>query len=145
MELSRTVGASLSAEGTASVAADHDRIWAAAIRGVGERPAAMNTVVPSVTDVLDMHDYRIAAGRKHLPALVLVLLGVCSLLTLCVMGYASALGRHRNTLMISSIAVLVGALLWTTVDLDWSRMGLIRVSDVALYDLQQSLHSSTAR
>lgn len=139
VEMSRTLGSALSADAARQVAADHDRIWAATTAGVAARPATTVVVVSVVNDVLDLHDYRIAAGRKHLPGLVLTLLGACSVLTLAVMGYASALGRHRNTLMIAAIAVLVGASLWTTVDLDWSRTGLIRVSDVALEDLLKSL------
>lgn len=139
VEMSRSLGSAVSSQDARSVATDHDRIWAAANAGVTAKPVAMNMVVAAVNDVLDLHDYRVAAGRKHLPGLVLALLGMCSALTLGVMGYASAIGRHRNTLMTSAIAVLVGALLWTTIDLDWSRIGLIRVSDVALEDLQRSL------
>lgn len=139
LEISRSVQFYLSPEDVKKTAADHDRIWAAALKGVESKPAAINMVVASVTETLDMHDYRVAAGRKHLPVVILVLLGACSVLTLAVMGYASALGRHRNTLMISSIAILIAAALWTTVDMDWSRIGLIRVSEQSLHDLYKSL------
>jgi hypothetical protein len=139
VEISRTMSSSLSAKDARAVAEDQDRIWAAAREGVELKPAATVVVISSVNDVLDLHDYRMAAGRKHLPFLVLGLLAVCSVLTLAVMGYASALTRERNTLMVSAIAVLVAALLWTTVDLDWSRIGVIRVSDAPLQDLLTSL------
>lgn len=138
LELSREVWNTLSPEVRRITAADQDRIWAAAAAGVEKKPAPVNMVISVVNDVLDLHDYRVAAGRKHLPALVLLLLAMCSVLTLGVMGYASALGRHRNSLMIAAIAALVAAALWTTIDMDWSRVGLVRVSDQALHDLHDS-------
>lgn len=143
VEITRSVQFALSREQVRTTEADHDRIWAATCKGVESKPVTLNMVVDAVTETLDLHDYRVAAGRKHLPTLVLTLLGICSLLTLSVMGYASALGRHRNTLMISAIAVLIGTTLWTTIDMDWSRIGLIGVSDAALYDLQRSLASAS--
>lgn len=139
VRISGAVRFELTEEDVDSIGADHDRIWAAARDGVANKPAAMNTVIPVVNEVLDLHDYRVAAGRKHLPELVLILLGICSVLTLGVMGYASALGRHRNRLMISVIAILIAATLWTTIDLDWSRIGLIRISDRALVELHAAL------
>ena len=138
LTISREVWHALSPEDRRITAADQDRIWAATCEGVENKPAPLNMVVSVVNDVLDLHDYRVAAGRKHLPGLVLLLLALCSVLTLGVMGYASALGRHRNSLMIAAIAALVAAALWTTVDMDWSRIGLVRVSDKALFDLHES-------
>lgn len=139
LEMSRSLRFALSPDEVARIAADHDRIWDAALRGVEARPAAMNVVVPVVNEVLDLHDFRVAAGRKHLPGLILGLLGACSVLTLGVMGFASALGRHRNIVMVSGITILVAAALWTTIDLDWSRIGLVRVSDQALIELHAGL------
>lgn len=141
--IARSVQFALSPEYAKKASADHARIWAAACKGIENKPATINIVVGAVTEVLDLHDFRVAAGRKHLPGLVLTLLSICSVLTLSVMGYASALGRHRNTLMISVIAILISAALWTTIDMDWTRIGLVRVSDQALYDLHNSI-SDTA-
>lgn len=139
VKLSHALGSALPIEDAQTVASDHARIWAATIAGVEAKPAAINIIVSVVNEVLDLHNYRIAAGRKHLPGLVLALLGICSVFTLGTMGYASALGRYRNKLMLSAVAVLVAAALWTTVDLDWSRIGLIRVSDASLEELLKSL------
>lgn len=144
LAFSRSLRFALSAEDIKVTEEDQDRIWAATCKGVENKPAAMNMVVSVVNDVLDLHGYRVAAARKHLPALVLILLGVCSVLTLAVMGYASALGRHRNSVMTSVIAVLIAAALWTTVDLDWSRIGVVRVSDRSLFELNESI-SAAAR
>ena len=121
----------------------HQRIWGAACAGVRAKPTATVVIVPVVNEVIDLHSARIAASRKHLPGLVLALLGTCSVFTLGVMGYSSAFGHQRNNPLMAATAVLVGSLLWTTVDLDLPRIGLIRVSDAALVDLLRSLEGSS--
>ena len=120
----------------AQVRGFHDRIWAAASAGVAARPGVAVAVLNPVNDVLDLHATRVAATRKHLPALVLGLLIVCSLLTLGVIGYACALAKRRNTTMTSVIAVLIGAAIWTTLDLDRPRIGLVQLADTALQELR---------
>ena len=97
--------------------------------------ATMVVVLPPVNDVIDMHATRVAAGRKHLPMLVLGLLIACSLLGVAVIGYGCGLGRRRSLPMTVSLAVLIGAALWTTIDLDYPRRGLIKLSDAPLRDL----------
>ncbi|MBX3359094.1 MAG: hypothetical protein KF745_11795 [Phycisphaeraceae bacterium] len=136
---SRSLQRGLTTQAAAEIAEFHRRLWRAARAGVEARPPTMVLVIGSVNEVIDLHAARIAAGRKHLPALVLALLLCCSILSLGVMGYAGALSRHRNTTMTSVIAILIGAALWTTIDLDWSRIGLIRVSDSALVELQGAI------
>ena len=93
-------------------------------------------VLAPVNEVLDLHASRVAAAQKHLPALVMGLLMTCSILTLGVIGYACALARRRNTFLTSVIAILIGAALWTTIDLDRPRIGLIRLSDAPLEAIQ---------
>lgn len=119
-----------------AVAALHARIWNAASAGALARPAAMLAVVGPVNEVIDLHATRISAGRKHLPAVVLGLLYACSVLTLAVIGYSCGLARRRSLTLTSVIAVLVAASLWVTMDLDYSRIGLIRASDAPLAELK---------
>ncbi len=131
---------------TAQIVEDaHRQIWATTLAGVQAKPHVLVAVVAPVNELIDLHDSRIAAARKHLPGLVLGLLITCSALTLGVIGYACALARRRNTIMTSVIAILIGAALWTTIDLDRARIGLIRVTDVALSDLQKQLQRWSER
>lgn len=74
-------------------------------------------------------------------ALIIGLLVSCSAQTLAVIGFASALSSRRHSILTSVIAILIGAALWTTIDLDDGRIGLIQVSDAALVDLQSRLHA----
>lgn len=119
----------------AEVARLHDRIWSAARDGVRSEPTAMVVVLDAVNEVIDVHALRLSAGGKHLPPLVLGLLFGASVLALLVIGYGCGLVRDRKAPMSVSLAVLIGAPLWTTIDLDHPRRGLLRLSDAPLLDL----------
>lgn len=123
-------------EDAAEVQRFHDSIWSAAVAGVTARPAAMLAVIPAVNDVIDLHSTRLAAGKKHLPTPVLVLLIACSLLALGVIGYGSGIGKHRRAPLTVSLALLIAMSLWITIDLDHPRAGLLKLSDAPLQDLK---------
>ena len=136
IEVSRRVHRGLTAEDVATIDRHHQSIWAAARAGAEAKPAALIAVLNPVNEVIDLHSLRIAAGRKHLPALVMGLLSVCSLLAMGVIGYGCGLAGRRCRPMTISLAILVGAALWTTIDLDHPRIGLIRLSDAPLEELR---------
>ncbi len=126
----------LSASALAEVEHLHARIWSAASGGVAARRDAMLAVLTPVNEVIDLHASRLAASRKHIPGLVLGLLIVCSGLALAVIGYGCGLGGSRRAPMTMSLALVIGAALWTTIDLDYPRAGLLRLSDAPLEDLK---------
>lgn len=135
VELSRHLQRGLPAGALAEIEADHNAIWTAARDGALTKPATMMPVLGPVNEVIDLHSLRVAAGRKHLPGLVLGLLAVCSLLAMAVIGYGCGLTGRRCRPMTTALAILVGAALWTTLDLDHPRIGLIRLSDAPLQQL----------
>ena len=135
LELSRRLSGGLLESDKAEIAAFHERIWNAARGGVLAKPATMVAVLPPVNDVIDLHATRVASGRKHLPAVILGLLIACSVLGLAVIGYGCGLGRRRSLPLTASLALLIGAALWTTIDLDHPRRGLIKLSDAPLREL----------
>ena len=98
--------------------------------------ALMLGVLPPINDVIDLHSTRIAAGRKHLPGLVVGLLIACSLLALAVIGYGGGIGGHRRAPLTVSLTLLIGLSLWITIDLDHPRAGLLRLSDDPLRALR---------
>jgi hypothetical protein len=111
-------------------------IWRAARNGVEARPAVMLGVLPPVNDVIDYHSTRVAAGKKHLPLLVVSLLIACSALAMGVIGFGNGLGGRRRLPLSLPLAVLVGTSLWITIDLDHPREGLLRLSDEPLMALK---------
>jgi hypothetical protein len=114
----------------------HARIWSAALAGVEARPPSTLAVLPPVNEVIDLHATRLAAGRKHLPGLVLGLLIACSALALAVIGYGGGMGSRRRVPLTLSLVLLIGTALWITVDLDHPRGGLMQLSDAPLEALE---------
>jgi len=111
-------------------------MWQAATSGVAVRPEAVRAVLDPVNEVLDLYSTRLAARRKHLPALVLTLLVTCSILAVGVIGFGCGLSRKRHMVMTGSLALLIGAALWITIDLDRPRQGWIQLSDAPLQALK---------
>jgi hypothetical protein len=134
----------ISPEDLREVARLQDRIWNSASAGVAARPTSMLAVLAPVNEVIDLHSTRLAAARKHIPGLVLWLLIVCSAMSLIDIGYGCGLARRRSWLMTSSLAVLLAASLWTTIDLEYPRAGLIQLDDTPMVELEANLSQSAA-
>jgi hypothetical protein len=118
-------------------AAEVDRMHASERSDGREGPAAtMIGVLPPINDVIDLHATRVAAGRKHIPKLVMGLLIACSALAMGVIGYGCGIGGHRRAPLTGSLAVLIAAALWITYDLDHPRIGLMTLSDEPLKALR---------
>jgi hypothetical protein len=111
-------------------------IWRAAVAGVAARPEFALAILGPVNEVIDLHALRLAAGSKHLPPLVLGVLIACSALATSVIGYGCGLGGRRRAPMTVSLALLIGAALWITIDLDHPRAGLLQLSDAPLAALK---------
>lgn len=116
----------------------HGRMWRAARDGVLARPEAMPVVIPSINEVIDFHATRVAAGKKHVPVVVMGLLVACSLLSIGVIGYGCGTGKRRRPALTTPLALLIGAALWITIDLDHPRAGLLQLSDAPLKSLDLS-------
>ena len=136
VELSSRLRTGIVPSELAEIDAQLERIWAAAIAGVNDRPNTIVGVLPPVNDVIDLHTSRLSASRKKLPLLVWGVLIGCSLLAQGVMGYGAGVGRHRRAPLTISLTLLVGASLWITYDLDNPRGGLLRLNDAPLQALK---------
>lgn len=136
VEVSKTLAGGVRSEQMAQVAQFHKQLWEAARDGVRASPAVTLAVVDPVNQVIDLHSTRIAAGRKHLPVLVLGLLIGCSMLAMMSIGYGSGMVGRRSILMSALLAILIAAALWITIDLDHPRAGLLRLSDAPLEQLE---------
>jgi hypothetical protein len=110
----------------------HARLWNAARDGVAKKPAAILAVLDPVNALIDLHSTRLAAAQKRLPAPILWLLILVSWLGMLVVGYGCGISGRQGYPMAVALAVLIAAALWTTMDLDNPRAGMIRLSDAAL-------------
>lgn len=135
VEASKTIQFGLSEDTEAMVAELHARIWHAARSGVTENDGTMVVVLGPVNEVIDLHALRVGASRRHLPGLVLGLLIGCSSLAIAVIGYGCGLTGRRHSLMTVSLTILICTALWTTIDLDHPRVGIIRLDDRPLTEM----------
>lgn len=117
------------------VAEFHKRIWSAARDGSLARPDVVEPVIETVNEVIDLHALRMYMGKKHLPIPILALLVLCSLLAMGVIGFGHGLAQSRSLPMALSLAMLIAATLWMTIDFDHPRVGLIRLTDAPLEEL----------
>jgi hypothetical protein len=146
LEASHHIAAGLGLDVNAKATALHARLWQAARAGSLARPELTKVVLDPVNEVIDLHSTRVASGRKHLPLVVLGLLIACSLLSMGVIGYGCGVSAGgRWPWLNGSLAILIAAALWTTIDLDHPRAGLIRLSDEPLQQLKLELTHSEAK
>jgi hypothetical protein len=117
----------------------HAAIWSAGMAGVREVPTAGVIVLPALNEVIDLHASRVDALRRHLPTAVVAMLLAIAALAVSSVGYGS--GFSGASYLSGSIAFVVAsvAVLGLTLDLDYPRAGLVRVSQVTMLELQQSL------
>lgn len=136
IEVSERLKGGIDADDANEVERQHAAIWKAARDGVEAKPALTVAVLSPVNEVIDLYSTRIAAGRKHLPALVLGLLFACSSIALAAIGFGCGMAGRRLMPLTGALAFLIGTALWTTLDLDHSRRGVIRISDAPLKALK---------
>lgn len=132
VEVTRVVRRSIPPEQLREVDRFHDALWRHALAGVTENPAATMAVLTPVNEVIDMHSNRIAAGKKHLPLLVLGLLIASSVLAIGVIGYGCGMAGRRRIALAIPLTLIISTALWITIDLDHPRGGFLRLSDAPL-------------
>lgn len=113
-------------------------IWTRIV-SVGRQDSSQNTsrlVAPAINEMIDVSTARAVALRTHLPTLILVLLIAVAIASSLVAGYAMANRTHRSLLHGVLYAAIVSVTVYTVLDLDDPRIGLIRL-DATEQILQQ--------
>ena len=114
------------AEGTAL----QGRIWAkalAASRRPDAAPSAPMLLLPALNQMIDITTTRVMATRNHPPAVVFVLLGGLILVGALLYGYDTSPNARRDWLHIVLFAGVLSLAVYVIVDLEFPRLGLIRV------------------
>jgi hypothetical protein len=119
-------------------------IWSEAVAGMqrlGSPPTTVPVVV-ALNEMIDITTTRLVATRVHQPMIVFVMLGVLSLAAALLAGYGMASGA-RSVLHNLLFAAVVSVTIYLIIDLEYPRLGLIRVDavDKVLYELRESMGS----
>lgn len=120
-----------------------DRIWdgaTAACRTDEGRPALM-LVLPSLNEMFDIAEERLAAAFRHPPTVIFVMLFVLSVAVSLFAGFAMSASKKRSWIHVAGFALVVAATFYVIIDLEYPRIGLIRIdsADQILYDVRESM------
>ena len=119
-------------------------IWTravAATREPGAHVDAARLLLPSLNTMIDITTTRTMAARTHPPMILYVLLFVLGLGCSLLAGYGMAEGKYRSWIHILGFAVIMGISVFVILDLEYPRMGFIRLDayDQVLVELRQKM------
>lgn len=117
-------------------------IWNQAVTATkGGWPAAATVVLPSLNETFDITTTRKYLTRTHPPALLYGLLAVLVLMGSLLAGYGMSSGVKRRWSHILAFLLMVSLTLWTVIDLEYPRLGVIRVDDFdqAIVDVRNNM------
>jgi hypothetical protein len=118
------------------------RIWTQAVVACqdGPPPATM-LLLPALNAMIDITTTRTMTAQMHPPTVVFIMLGVLVLASSLVAGYSMAGGQPRSWVHMLAFAVIMAATVYVIVDIEYPRLGVIRVDavDQVLVDLRESM------
>ena len=124
-----------------------DQIWADSVAACKEvpSPAVSTLVLGSTNTMIDITTTRAMAAQTHLPALIQFLLVVLPLICSLLAGLDMASLPQRSWVRLIGFALMVSITVFVILDLDYPRVGLIRLNqfDQALMELRASMQSGT--
>lgn len=120
-----------------------EEIWASAVaacRDSGLSQTAM-LLLPALNAMIDISTTRLMSTRIHPPTIVYFMLGTVSLVAALLAGYGMASSKGRSWIHIVSFAAIIAATVFVILDLEYPRVGLIRVdaADEVLMELRRSM------
>lgn len=128
----------------ARAAALQNEIWQQAVVASKEAgsPAVPTLVLPMINQMIDITTTRTASLQMHQPFAVFVMLAVTVLGSSLLAGYSMASAKTRNWVHIFSFVLLLAAAVYVIVDLEYPRLGLIRVDplDEVLVQTLRNMH-----
>jgi len=105
-------------------------------------PAASMLLLPALNAMIDITTTRAAATENHPPNVIFAMLGVIALATSLMAGFEMGGARQRSWLHIAGYALILSISVYVILDLEFPRMGLIRVDafDHFLVDVRSTMN-----
>lgn len=125
----------------------HEELWRTAEQLAKNDPHSpvLALYIESLNDTIDLHETRIAAGiYSRVPATIVILLLLGSMLTMGMVGYNAGLTRRRSPVTAIVLIGVLAAVITLIIDLDRPQGGFLKVSQQPLIDLQQQISPSTS-
>lgn len=115
------------------------RIWTLAVAAINpSRPDLTIPVLAPINEMMDITTSSWVSFHSHLPTFIVLLLLVTAILSGLLAGYAMAKRARRSWFHVSAYAVLLSLTIYAVLDLDYPRVGVIRIDAAhqALVDLR---------
>lgn len=121
-----------------------DEIWKLAVGSCQDSGAAADAcklLLPSLNEMIDITTTRLMSTKQHPPMVIFILMGVLCLLGALLAGYGMSGNKSRNLLHMIVFAAVMSLTIYVILDLEYPRVGLIRVNDAdqVLIDLLGSM------
>ncbi|MGN5479897.1 DUF4239 domain-containing protein [Cupriavidus basilensis] len=120
-----------------------ERLWATAVAQSQQAPttAATMLLLPALNAAFDTASTRLASTKEHPPGVIYGLLLALTWIGALFAGYGMAQRGPRNWLHEIFFAVTLAVTLYVIIDLEYPRLGLIRVDefDQVLHDVRDSM------
>jgi hypothetical protein len=120
------------------------KIWKESVAAAGQAgsTAVVTLVVSSLSDMMDITTMRSAARVTHSPLPIYLLLGILAVACSLIAGYGMAEQKKRPWLHTLVYAVALTITLYTILDLEFPRSGLIRVNryDAVLMNQRKNMN-----
>lgn len=120
----------------------HELLWNQVVSAADNSPTMLNTLlIQSVNEIIDIHEKRVTAAlRERIPANIWLTLYAITAFGMMTMGTQSGLAKNRRLIQVIPTVLAFSALITLVVDLDRpAGLGLIKVSQQAMFDLQSSM------
>jgi hypothetical protein len=118
-------------------------IWSQAVAAgqTSGTTAASMLLLPSLNAMIDITTTRTMAAEIHPPPVLFVMLALVSWIAALLAGYGMAASATRSWIHILAFAAVTATTVYVIVDLEYPRLGLIRVDavDHVLADLRRSM------
>lgn len=118
------------------------KIWACALDAVSRRPNVQLLILPPINDMFDLLSTRNAAEHRHMPAAIAVVEIIGAILCMLTIGFAQHCPTRNGTFPGLTLLLLIGVVIWATIDLDFPRHGVIQISHDALHNALRSMTPS---
>jgi hypothetical protein len=121
----------------------HELLWAQAKSAADKQPNSImvGVFVQSLNELIDLHAQRIMVGlRSRIPLVIWSGLYGLALLGMTSVGYQAALTTTRRSPVMLVLVLAFSVVLLLIADLDRGQEGLLRVSQQALIDVQNSMN-----
>jgi hypothetical protein len=104
-----------------------DAIWSLAVAAVAESEETALLVLPPINEMMDIGTARAVALQTHVPGLILGLLFGAAVASGLLAGYGMSKRRRRSWFHGIAYAALLALTVYTVLDLDHPRFGLINI------------------